>query len=816
MGISFAGQPLLLQDPDGRIDNWFTRWLEIPDSRMVCEWPTPGGCFSGTSVYYTGQPLPAPNWSKPLTPKLSTWYVPTGASRWSFGLFLCDYEHLYGGTANVSTSQSILGRIGNGNAAQTLTISSPVGGKPYQRSWGQCYLLPPHPVSTEAFSRNGLWLLPIVDERYYWQFITGFESPIDNTSPTSQTWAALFASIAAGMGIDLTVDAIPTTYLYPNPFVISGTSPHSGPQLLDAAAYSVGQRIVPDYGAFGPKTDFPGGRWLSQNWANAKTRRGNNLSVAYDIGALQYGNVASFPNEAAIAPESVVVGFRASKNGIVVHDWKTERYQKSVTAAEGAYTGGTTNGYSATVLSTALADISLSDNIDAPDNQAALNNLATQIATDFYAGIWIQDSAINGISQWQESGFDDYVEFNCGERLEDGTYVSKTRIHSTPYNEVMDAMLHYDPSTWEYGDKIYGTLDADLAANGTALMTLTGTDSAKPTGTVHLKVTEVLGATALSGSKVEAIRMGDKWVLVAGVDSAGSGYPSGGSQLILGSCATTVTHGNTGLFTITGGSTLTAGVWRGVALKTKTYEISKATDGNYYVVNPDTLIYGKLNSASAPIKGSSAPSTPAQSALFDVWAGTPGSESADGAVIAAQVRNGWCVDGKLYILDCGIEAGNSAGTAFGFDVLNVDKTIQVIRNTAGTTVAPASPTVIAYTGTPGSETTTSFAITAFLRNGLIVNRSSGTRLYLCQWTENGPEIVDPQLAIDGVVITANILTATTGSVDTYVENTVGDSTAVGTAQTAYNRYSTTINVGVKVRIEWNKDSKAWVITVKYV
>ena len=108
MGISYAGVDLISPDPDGAIQAWFTDWLPQSESRMILEWPLPQNNF-GPEPYYTGTVLPTPNWSKPPKPKINSWYRPTGAARWGFGFFLCDFARL----------QTILAAIGTNNAAQT-------------------------------------------------------------------------------------------------------------------------------------------------------------------------------------------------------------------------------------------------------------------------------------------------------------------------------------------------------------------------------------------------------------------------------------------------------------------------------------------------------------------------------------------------------------------------------------------------------------------------------------------------------------------------------------------------------------------------
>src|SRR5690349_13875109 len=107
MPISFAGVDLLLEDPDGDVQAWFDHWLDLDDNRMVAAWPS--------GVWNKSGNIPLPNYSRPLRPKLNTWYRPVGASRWSFGLFLADTK----------TKNRIISAIGTGNSGKSLRIEVP-------------------------------------------------------------------------------------------------------------------------------------------------------------------------------------------------------------------------------------------------------------------------------------------------------------------------------------------------------------------------------------------------------------------------------------------------------------------------------------------------------------------------------------------------------------------------------------------------------------------------------------------------------------------------------------------------------------------
>src|SRR5689334_18668292 len=78
--ISYAGVELILDNPAGEVQAWLDQFLPLDDLRLVSDW-------TASRLNRAGD-LPLPNYSQPLKPQLNTWYRPTGASRWSFGLFL--------------------------------------------------------------------------------------------------------------------------------------------------------------------------------------------------------------------------------------------------------------------------------------------------------------------------------------------------------------------------------------------------------------------------------------------------------------------------------------------------------------------------------------------------------------------------------------------------------------------------------------------------------------------------------------------------------------------------------------------------------
>lgn len=772
MGISLGGVELLQPDPAGRVQAWFDEWLPMSDSSQICDWPTPGDCYGGEQPYYPGQPVPAPNWSRPPRPRLNSWYRPTGASRWAFGFFLCDYARL----------QTL--PIGGAAYPITLTLEGPNGKR---RSWGKCYILPPHPVSASVTDSAGLWVVPVVDERWWWQFATGFETPIDGTAPTFQSWTALFSSIGSGLGITLTPDTIPAVYLYPNSFFLAGTSPNNIAAVADAAAYSVGQRIIPNYAAYGPNNSFPGGDWISAKWSTSAARRTANLTGAYDAGALQSGVLAAFPGISSIAPSSVVVAFRISRDGLTVPDYKYPRYAPSISASVAGWTGGV-GPYSATVFSTAVADISSSGNPANPDNKVSLDALAKQIAIDYYAGLWVQDQSIIGISAWQESGFDDWVEFSVG-RPDGNGPGPRTRVHSTPYNQQMSAMLHYDTTTWEWGERIVGKLDGALTAGGTQTVTVLSCDGALKSGTNHLKVTEATNSTYAADSYVCAARFRDKWVVLGAGNGGGSSFP-GIAILGLATCSSVIVAGTSGTFTlVSGGATGTAIVRRGATVPGQSYLIAQTSAG-YEAADPDTNFVAQVGSVVDCTGGTTVTAT--------IYTGTLGAESSSGVSVSAVCRRGILIPGINYEL---VWQDN------GWEILN--PTLEFVCRFASrlNSNGGASATATIYTGTVGSESSTGVTLTVYVRRGFLHSDTT----YIARLEPGGWEIVNPTLVIRGKPA-ADIATDTAGGMEVWYGGGAGTASGL-TISSIRNDTSCTVKASKFAYAEWADSLAGWAFDI---
>jgi hypothetical protein len=208
--------------------DWLPEWVE----RV---WPGKGLTRLGFGLHWPKGPI-----------RLGSLVWPTGAQRFAHFHGIADSDSLAQIRAQVYA--------GGGYQAQPLVISDGV-----TVVSPSLWMLPPRPLSQVA-GPVGRWLLTLTDSRLFWW---SRAAAITVTGGTT-TWQDLYASLASALGITLAVDPIPAAYLMPPPDL--ATQYEALPPLLDAAAYSVGQRIV--YGLDGTARAWNATSSLSQLAAN--------------------------------------------------------------------------------------------------------------------------------------------------------------------------------------------------------------------------------------------------------------------------------------------------------------------------------------------------------------------------------------------------------------------------------------------------------------------------------------------------------------------------------------------------------------------
>lgn len=185
--IRYAGVHTLLPTPE--LDEFVNANLPPGVAQYFCP---PG---NGSELGVAGRFMPGNKWNYAPTPRINTLYWPTGASRWASMLLLVDDSML--DTIVPLTSAAFSAGLYEAAGKQLVLADTDHTGTITDDEWSQSedgkkvalstemFALTPHPVSNYASASKKLWILPIVDQRWFWQW-----EPILASDPTT-TWASI-------------------------------------------------------------------------------------------------------------------------------------------------------------------------------------------------------------------------------------------------------------------------------------------------------------------------------------------------------------------------------------------------------------------------------------------------------------------------------------------------------------------------------------------------------------------------------------------------------------------------------------------------
>jgi len=274
------------------------------------------------------------------------------------------------------------------------------------------YALPPRPLFKGSEASENLYLLTLVDARYWWQ-----SWGLDITfSEGVMTWSTLYAAIASAIGATLSADTVPAAYGSPSRDILS--LQYSAGSMLDAVASSVGHRIVRNLDGTVEAQRYPTSSALVANNLQYTARAGGKLEV-FDLGGGTPGTFrAVFPTTWASVLQNSNV------------------YASDVSLASLGFDGQAVSGPGVkTYRSTMVA--ACPNGGGTPTNAAEVDALATQAATDFYG--WRQDGydvVIPGLFPWN-------IEGQHGVEWSFRHDKAATRVYRCPLNDGPECGHHY-------------------------------------------------------------------------------------------------------------------------------------------------------------------------------------------------------------------------------------------------------------------------------------------------------------------------------------------------------------------------------------
>ncbi len=447
--ITFAGVPLLLEDPGFEFQVWLERTLSLEGLTIF------GG--GGTSELVEGRQrprdgevgLPVHNYTSYEPPewRINTLWWPTGATRHAIGLFLASgsqldkiNEELGSDTSEATNSATLVIQEGSEAATEVSTTMTLLPAYKVTHPFVGKDTSPSDPTRPED-----CWLLCLVDERYLWKFKSIGDIAVDKDS----TWTGTFSAMGSGLGVSINHDTVSADYGRPDEVELLRKYDNAA-LLLEAVSASVGQRFV-------RRTD---GSLLSMDADASKNRHETNAGIAEPTGA-QKSKAAAGPDQLLgggehdeFQPDSVEVIFRKSIDGKAM-DPDDPLFLEEVSPSTLGFDSGTADTVK-TFHTTAFAEVDTGDATEAT-NASDVTDLATAIAGSYLG--WLEkhyDYSYSGIKTWSMTGFDDWVWWHIGyqhspqhsqlqRRLTDQTrdlpvpirnqdYATFTRVRSQPFD----------------------------------------------------------------------------------------------------------------------------------------------------------------------------------------------------------------------------------------------------------------------------------------------------------------------------------------------------------------------------------------------
>lgn len=432
--------PTLMQDPGGKYEQYIEQYHTQTLSRLLCQ--------NAAVVINRGSDTLINNYEQLPTPKINQLVIPTGATRWSYCLLLADDDiknRIYTACDNGGDPMSLMyGSSLQGSSEDLQTIVLTV------------WLLPPRRLSPETNQDlNNLWIIPVVDDRYWWQFshtddLSGSITDGEITAPDD-----LLDLLLAISGTEtLNVKVNPLHTLIPT---CAKTNDHENlPIVIDSVCAHFGQRLVIDiwpvsnseYGNITPMNPTP----LSTRFAvidGVNSCYVFKSSVVGQLGLKEatwgtYGTIDSESDSASAAsvnvgaPFLVAGGFGTLSNGDsapiprTVGPYACVPESVDIQTTDGNYTNITAADVSASAYKTSAGGAAVwRTKFDTEPDIAQV----TQIGKDYYYQFAYQyDMTFAGVQPWQQGYFDDYMVFRQTWNPKTGGYDAYTRVCSRTPN----------------------------------------------------------------------------------------------------------------------------------------------------------------------------------------------------------------------------------------------------------------------------------------------------------------------------------------------------------------------------------------------
>lgn len=393
--------------------------------------------------------------------RIGDWYYPHGISRWS----------VFRGLATSSMVQAILSITGGQSPSPFVMQSAPIspdnptGDPTLYTLTTDMHMLNARPLAEHGGRFDGLYIITLVDIRYYFQGVNSTLAPLLNNSTT---WTQLANQLVDDLGITISF-SVDSVYGQPEIDSQLWTNDQNSAFLLDCVAANVGLTIVRNLdGSYAALT-------ADQSSALVSTNRGSPLNVVRLAGGNIFGNENALAGDLnaqrnQVLPQSVVVTYpkyvmtadpvphfvNPRYGNFRPSSWYEDSYGDTWFVSIPLLSGGLgsiisgfagpgltgTTGYIPVIHDTAkalYASEALAASGQLPLNVSGLTALATQLAYNVYTGLIdaALDEVYPGIFAWQPEGIHDLLwSYSDRRRL------AATRVFRPPWNQFVSDMQH--------------------------------------------------------------------------------------------------------------------------------------------------------------------------------------------------------------------------------------------------------------------------------------------------------------------------------------------------------------------------------------
>jgi hypothetical protein len=427
--IKVGSTYVLLQDPGGAIDQHIEKYHSLELMRVFAK-------AAAVSVP-RGSNLLFPNYPVLPAPRLNQLVIPTGATRWSYCLFL------------VTTDQkdTILEESADNSNRVKVTFESESNWKqPTSDNWAPEFSLTMSPLSprpitpanlAETDDIRNLWVLPMVDQRYWWQFLNVelIESEAFSSIPDVVDY--LNGKLNGTATLRLTCPK--STHQVPD--ISAGNNYENVAVVIETLAWHIGCQLVPEINSKSVRASDQDTGFAFISVDDSPLIYENNLSGKVGIAECIRGS--GDPSSSNSGWENV--GVPSIEMGGPFGESQGSAFlpEKVLIPSKDSFVSRTVSQLGLNLAPYNLRAISGTSSVFRmkwKDVETVSDELRDQACSDFYRRfLKTYDYTFSGVQKWQPTAFDDAVIVSQA-RFSEGFRV-QTRVRSWAQNLIPESLV---------------------------------------------------------------------------------------------------------------------------------------------------------------------------------------------------------------------------------------------------------------------------------------------------------------------------------------------------------------------------------------